>query len=125
MYARWIASGVPFGISFIIGEKMSVTPPSASISRADIFANTAVPKVFKLSVKDDDDSVLSDILWSIPDINLAGKITTSVGGVANDTLTIDNSQVFWELLKKDFIIYVEAEVDGVPYNGQIAVTVGN
>jgi len=124
LYARWTADGTPLGISFTIQEKLTVSTNTLDISRASIFGAISTPTVIKLTATNPTDN-LSDIKWSTSNVDISSKITSD--DETDDTLTIDNDQIFWQLLSTNhsFPINVEAKVNGTGYSGQITVNVGN
>jgi len=109
-------------VIFNIHEQAHFTTDSLSISRKDLYSGTSYNLILVApSVPGD----WSDIKWSIGGIIIDSSHITQ-DNVAGDTLTIDKSDTFLELLAADyFYVTVSATLNRVPYSADIKVNVGN
>jgi len=130
VFARWTAKGTDLGLSFSVEDPTSVAL-TGEINQTKIFNGTVTPIQFILTAGS---ATLSNIKWRIStnithnDLVTAGRISnTNVNG---DTLTINDNQIFWQLLAEignEFPISVSADVtkdgDTKPYGRIITITV--
>jgi len=115
------ANSFGVNLSFTIGDKASITPSSATISRGNFTTGPGVTLTLAAPNGAAGGGTWSDVVWYIGDISKNGN-----------SVVINNTSEFWPVLNGNFYVYVTAELSGNTkpngngyYSGRVLITVTN